>query len=62
MCLKSVRRVTRKQFKELPMPVSIKKRIAEIAECEKQGEDLIFTDRNGNEILDPNVEDRMSGY
>jgi hypothetical protein len=57
LCLNTARRVTRKQFKELPMPTSVINRIAEIAEREKQGEDLIFTDRNGNAILDPNEED-----
>jgi hypothetical protein len=56
LCLNTARRVTRKQFKELPMPTSVIKRIANIAEREKQGEDLIFTDRNGNAILDPNQE------
>jgi hypothetical protein len=40
----------------LPMPTSVIKRIAEIAEREKQGQDLFFTDRNGNAILDPNEE------
>jgi hypothetical protein len=39
------------------MPVSIIKHITEIAEREKQGEDLIFTDRNSNAILDPNEEE-----
>jgi hypothetical protein len=34
------------------MPVSVMKRIADIAE-----RDLVFTDRNGKAILDPNVED-----
>jgi Ran GTPase-activating protein (RanGAP) involved in mRNA processing and transport len=38
------------------MPESVIKRIAEIAERKKQGEDLIFTDRNGNAILNHNVE------
>jgi hypothetical protein len=38
------------------MPTSVIKRIAEIAEREKQGEDLILTDRNGNAIPDPNHE------
>jgi hypothetical protein len=41
----------------LPIPTSVIKRIAEIAEGEKQGEDLVLTDRNGNTILDPNKED-----
>jgi hypothetical protein len=56
LCLKLARRVVRKQFKELPIPVSVIKWIAKIAERENQGDDLIFTDRNGNEILDHNVE------
>jgi hypothetical protein len=38
------------------MPESVIKRIAAIAEREKQGEDLIFTDRNCNAILNHNVE------
>jgi hypothetical protein len=57
LCLKTARKVTRKQFKKLPMPTSVIKRIAEIAEREKQGKDLVFTDRNGNAILNPNEED-----
>jgi hypothetical protein len=57
ICLKMARRVTRKQVKEFPMPTSGIKRVAEIGEREKQGEDLIFTDRNGNAILDPDAED-----
>jgi hypothetical protein len=56
-CLQIARRVTRKQFKELPMPVSVIKRIAEIEYGEKQGEDLLFTDRNGNTIPDLDIED-----
>jgi hypothetical protein len=57
LCLKTKRRVIKNQYKELPMPTSVIKRIAEIAEREKQGEDLVFTDINGNSILDPNEED-----
>jgi hypothetical protein len=56
LCLKTARRVTRKQLKDFTMPTSGIKRIAEIAEREKQGEDLVFTE-NGNTILDPNEED-----
>jgi hypothetical protein len=47
----------RKQFKELPMHVSTIMRIAEIAEREKQGDGIIFTDRHGNEILYPDEEE-----
>lgn len=51
LCLKSDRRVVRKRFNELPMPVSVIKCMAEIPE-----RDLVFTYRNGNAILHPNVE------
>jgi hypothetical protein len=54
-CLQIARRVTRKKFKELPMPVSVIKRIEEITDGKKQGEYLLFTVRNGNTIPDLDI-------
>jgi hypothetical protein len=46
-CLDTGRRVTRKQFREVPMPASVIKRIAEFAERDQQAGELVFTERNG---------------
>jgi hypothetical protein len=52
MCIRTGRKVTRKQFKELPMPDSVVKRIEAIALKEKQEKVLVFTDRHANPIGD----------
>jgi hypothetical protein len=52
MCITTRRKVTRKQFKELPMPDSVVKRIEEITSKEKQDKVLVFTDRHPNPIGD----------
>jgi hypothetical protein len=46
MCHQTGRKLTRKQFQELPMPESIIKRIEAIEEKEKQEKTLVFSDRN----------------
>jgi hypothetical protein len=46
MCIQTGRKVTRKQFKEIPMPDSVIKRIEAIASKEKENKVLVFTDRD----------------
>jgi hypothetical protein len=46
------KRITRKQFKELPMPSSIIKRVEEMAIKEKQYKTITFYDRSGTPIID----------
>jgi hypothetical protein len=61
MCLKTGRKVTRRQFQELPMPDSIIKRIEVITEKEKQEKILVFSNRNDNPIgKDENVYDGVT--
>jgi hypothetical protein len=52
MCHKTGRKLTRKQFQELPMPGSIIKRIEAIAEKEKQEKILFFSNRNEEPLQD----------
>jgi hypothetical protein len=52
MCHQTGRKLTRKQFQELPMPESIIKRIEAIAEKEKQETNLVFSDRNEEPLHD----------
>jgi hypothetical protein len=52
MCIQTGRKVTRKQFKEIPMPDSVIKRIEAIASKEKENKVLVFTDRDANPIGD----------
>jgi hypothetical protein len=52
LCLDTGRRVTRKQFREIPMPASIVKRVTAFALRDKQAGELVFTDRNGNIFAD----------
>jgi hypothetical protein len=52
MCHKTGRKLTRKQFQELPMPESIIKRIEAIAEKEKQEKNIIFSNRNEESLQD----------
>jgi hypothetical protein len=44
------KRITCKQFKELPMPDSIIKRVEAMTESEQQDKTITFSDRSGNEI------------
>jgi hypothetical protein len=58
--LRTGKRITRKQFKELPMPDSIIKRVEAMAEREQQDKTITFGDRSRNEITkiyDSPVED-----
>jgi hypothetical protein len=50
--LRTGKRITRKQFKELPMPDSIIKRVEAMAEREQQEKTITFSDRSGNAITD----------
>jgi hypothetical protein len=52
LCLRTGRRITRKQFKELPVPTSVIKAVEALAERDKQDGNLEFTDRNGNSFVD----------
>jgi hypothetical protein len=55
MCLTTGRKITRKQFQELPMPASFIQRIEAISNKEQQNKTLVFTDRNDNPIEDDEV-------
>jgi hypothetical protein len=50
LSLRTGKRITRKQFKELPMPDSIIKRVEAMAEREQQDKTITFSDRSGYEI------------
>jgi hypothetical protein len=50
--LRTVKRITQKKFKELPMPDSIIKRVEAMAIKEKQDKTIIFHDRSGAPITD----------
>jgi hypothetical protein len=52
MCHKMGRKLTRKQFQELPMSDSIIKRIEAIAEKEKQEKIIVFSNRNEEPLQD----------
>jgi hypothetical protein len=52
--------VTRKQFREIPMPASVVQRVATFALRDKQAGELVFTDRNGNIFAD-GTENKISG-
>jgi hypothetical protein len=52
MCHQTRRKLTRKQFQELPMPESIIKRIEAIAEKEKQETNIVFSNRNEEPLQD----------
>jgi hypothetical protein len=55
ICLTTGRKITRKQFQELPMPASVIKRIEAISNKEQQNKTLVFTDINANPIVDDDV-------
>jgi hypothetical protein len=59
-CLDTGRRVTQKEFREIPMPTSIIKQVAAFALRDKQASELVFTDRNGNIFAD-DAENEISG-
>jgi hypothetical protein len=48
LCLRTGRRITRKQFRELPMPATVIEAIDALAEREKQDSNLDFTDHDGS--------------
>jgi hypothetical protein len=48
LCLKTGRRITRKQFRELPMPKSVIEAVEALAERDKQDGNLEFNDRDGS--------------
>jgi hypothetical protein len=52
LCLRTGRRITRKQFKELPMPTSVIKAVESLAERDTHDGNLDLTDRNGNSFVD----------
>jgi hypothetical protein len=52
LLLQTGKRITRKQFKELPMPSSIIKRVEAMAIKEKQDKTITFYDRSGTPITD----------
>jgi hypothetical protein len=52
LCLRTGRRITRKQFKELLMPASVIKAVEALAERDKRDGNLDFTDRHGNSFVD----------
>jgi hypothetical protein len=60
MCHQTGRKLTRKQFQELPMPESIIKRIEAIAEKEKQDNTLVFSDRNEEPLHDDAINDAVT--
>jgi hypothetical protein len=48
MCLRTGRRITRKQFRELPMPATVIEAVEALAERDKQDGNLDFIDRDGS--------------
>jgi hypothetical protein len=60
MCHQTGRKLTRKQFQELPLPESIIKRIEAIAEKEKQDKTLVFSDRNEEPLHDDAINDAVT--
>jgi hypothetical protein len=52
LCLNTGRKITRKQFREVPIPEHVIKRVDAISERDKQLGDLVFTHRDGNRIGD----------
>jgi hypothetical protein len=50
LSLRTGKRITCKQFKELPMPDLIIKRVEAMAEREQQNKTITFSDRSGNKI------------
>jgi hypothetical protein len=59
-CLDTGRRVTRKQFREIPMPASVVQRVAAFSLRDKHAGELVFTNRNGNIFAD-DTENKISG-
>jgi hypothetical protein len=48
LCPRTGRRITRKQFRELPMPASVITAVEALADQDKQEGSMEFTDRDGN--------------
>jgi hypothetical protein len=48
LCLRTGRRITRKQFQELPMPASVIAAVEALTDRDKQSGAMEFTDRDGN--------------
>jgi hypothetical protein len=58
LCLRTGRKIVYKQFTEMPMPDSVIKRVEAIAARDKRSGNMVFSDRDGNEIsVDLNEED-----
>jgi hypothetical protein len=60
MCHQTGRKLTRKQFQELPMPESIIRRVEAIVEKEKQDKTLVFSDRNEEPLHDDAINDAVT--
>jgi hypothetical protein len=58
MCMRNGRRITCKQFKELPMPQSVIKRVERMAEKEKQDKTLVFAACDENKFAMGNFDAR----
>jgi hypothetical protein len=52
LCLRTGRRITRKQFRELPMPTTIIEAVEALTERDKKDGNLEFTDRDGSPYAD----------
>jgi hypothetical protein len=55
LSLRTGKRITRKQFKELPMPDYIIKRVEAMSEREKQDKTITFSNRSGTDEADAGV-------
>jgi hypothetical protein len=51
LCVRTGRKITRKQFREVTMPTSVMKRVAAITLRDKRSGNMEFTDRNGIDDL-----------
>jgi hypothetical protein len=51
------RKITRKHFKEFPVPASVIKKVEALAARDKRSGIIVFSDRNGNPMEDGNLED-----
>jgi hypothetical protein len=61
VCLRTGRKIIRKQFREVPMPTSVMKRVAAIAFRDKRPGNMEFTDRNRIPITDDDDDDGGGG-
>jgi hypothetical protein len=61
LCLRTGRKITRKQFQEAPMPADVIKHVESIVTHDTQSRELLFNDCQGNPVGDEPDDNKPEG-